>query len=522
MRSGSLLVASLLVLLVNTYAGAVVISSDLIHLGDDDLSCLGVPSDDSGVSVDLPFSMASVPSLPICLTIQASAVNCPTPILINGQDVGNISVYPDCDVWGVTEISVDPTVLNIGQNTLTISCVPDCGSPNPYDDIALGTIELDGADTDEDGQCDASDPCTDRDGDGWGQDVGNGIDCPNGSVPDCDDAGTNATDPDVDNICDPGDNCPSEANPGQADLDDDDVGDACDECTDVDGDGWGRDSGIVIDCPNGSTPDCDDEGVNATDPDVDNICDPGDNCPGLANPDQADCQPNGIGDVCDIDGGTSPDQDDDGIPDECEFGPPQPEPDPVCKNRYISFVPDHTDVPTALHVEITASELFPGSVGTAGWVGIPDEDGISRIVAAPEYRVWPEPLVSVGDCMIAPTVTYKVTAAVGPTPEIHSDALIVDTIPQPFPKYWCDVVGEFVVVGESIEGEWTPPNGIVNMNDIMAVLQGFSSASGAAPLTWLDVDPEVPNAIINMTDVQRAVSAFKGEPYPFIDPADCP
>ncbi len=403
-----------------------------------------------------------------------------------------VRAFPDCNGNNIEDAE------DISEGTSS-----DCNSNSIPDDCELdtdGDTVIDACDTDDDNDCvsDGSDSnsldplqCEDMDGDGC-DDCSVGVDgfgalCDNRPADD-------GVDTDADGLCDVGD-----------------------PCTDVDGDGWGQDVGNGIDCPNGATPDCDDEGSNATDPDVDNVCEPIDNC-NLYNPDQLDCQPNSIGDVCDIDAGTSPDQDDDGTPDECEFGPPQPEPEPepVCKNRYISFVPDHADVPTALHVEITASELFPDSVGTAGWVGTPDEDGVSRIVVYPVYRVWPEPLVNVGDCMIAPTVTYEITAVVGPTPEIRSDALIVDTIAQPSPKYWCDVVGEFVA------GAWTPPNGIVNMNDIMAVLQGFSSAPTARPIAWLDLDPEVPNTIINMTDVQRAVSAFKGEPYSFSDPGDCP
>ena len=224
----------------------------------------------------------------------------------------------------------------------------------------------------------------------------------------------------------------------------------------------------------------------------------------------------GIPDECDIRDGTVPDFDADSIPDDCEFGPPQADPDAVRKNRYISFVPDPADVPTALRVEIMDSELFPGSVGTVRWVGVPDGDGVARLSAVPWYLVWPDQVVSVGDCEIAPTVTYNVTAVVGASPGIASAALEVSTVDRPDPKYWCDVVGDF------IEGAWTAPNGVVNMSDIMAALQTFSSAPTAPSWVWADLDPEVPNGIVNMTDVQRAVNCFKGGEYPFSEPGDCP
>jgi hypothetical protein len=71
-------------------------------------------------------------------------------------------------------------------------------------------------------------------------------------------------DTDGDGVNDSVDNCPNAANPDQADLDDDGLGDACDP--DKDGDRH----------PNGS-----------------------DNCPSDANPSQADNDGDGIGTACD-------------------------------------------------------------------------------------------------------------------------------------------------------------------------------------------------------------------------------
>jgi len=57
------------------------------------------------------------------------------------------------------------------------------------------------------------------------------------------------------------DNCPGVSNPDQADGDRDDVGDACDPCTDLDGDGYGR-VGLNEQCPSAGD-DCDDTKSNA-------------------------------------------------------------------------------------------------------------------------------------------------------------------------------------------------------------------------------------------------------------------
>ena len=80
-------------------------------------------------------------------------------------------------------------------------------------------------------------------------------------------------DPDGDGLPNWADNCPENYNPDQTDSDSDGIGDSCDVCTDIDGDGFG------------------DPGFPA------NTCDL-DNCPDDYNPDQADTDGDGIGDAC--------------------------------------------------------------------------------------------------------------------------------------------------------------------------------------------------------------------------------
>ncbi|WP_228739328.1 thrombospondin type 3 repeat-containing protein [Marinobacter arenosus] len=130
-----------------------------------------------------------------------------------------------------------------------------------------------------------------------GDDVGNACD------PDTDGDGV----ADVDNNGEPLDNCRLVANPDQQDTNGDGIGDACQDDDDGDGVPNGSDN-----CPAAVNPDQEDLDGDGqgdacdTDTDGDGIDDEGgfgeanDNCPLVANPDQADTDGDGIGDACDL------------------------------------------------------------------------------------------------------------------------------------------------------------------------------------------------------------------------------
>lgn len=123
-------------------------------------------------------------------------------------------------------------------------------------------------------------------------------------------------DVDMDGIDDFIDNCPSIANPTQADADGDDIGDACDLCTDTDGDGFANPGYPASTCPIDNCPtisnvtqsNSDGDGLGdacdacpsdpQNDQDGDGICGNVDNCPTRFNPLQEDSNFDGVGDSC--------------------------------------------------------------------------------------------------------------------------------------------------------------------------------------------------------------------------------
>ncbi len=116
-------------------------------------------------------------------------------------------------------------------------------------------------------------------------------------------------DPDGDGVFDPYDNCPSTANPTQANADFDALGDACDTSTstaDTDQDGVPDDGDNCPVAANPAQQDTDHDGLgDACDPtvdpdtDQDGVIDARDNCPTAANPTQGDADLDGAGDACD-------------------------------------------------------------------------------------------------------------------------------------------------------------------------------------------------------------------------------
>jgi hypothetical protein len=257
-----------------------------------------------------------------------------------------------------------------------------------------------------------------------------------------------------------------------------------------------------------------------------------------------DCQDNGIPDECDIALGTSLDSNGNGAPDECDAQTPWPEnsldtflcfDDAQCEFeakcvQHLCYVPKHRYLSVALNPEQvphTARRIRLQGGPALGWAGVPYlKNGLwlADVVSAPAYAdtdnftgEWPN-ILHITGCEIATDQTYEIQAIrLGQDisdENNYSAALVLHT-----PTKWGDVVASCP------DDLCQPPQGTVNLDDIMAKIKRFQAVP-VAPITWLDDDPSegdaAPNQTINLNDIMNSVRGFQGEQYPGDGPLLCP
>ena len=196
--------------------------------------------------------------------------------------------------------------------------------------------------------------------------------------------------------------------------------------------------------------------------------------------------------------------------------PAAADPDAILRNRYISFVPNNPGQSVAFRVNKTTSPVG------ACYAGPPDSQGNSQCLPLPTFRVWSEPVVTVGDCMISPVANFEVRSTFEDVAFAAPLALQTINLPSSNNKLWGDLAG---INNGSV---WTPPNLFTNVNDILAVLAYISGAAIApdferANLQAVSSNDPCLNAVVNAADVFILVRAVIGDPYPFTtDPLSCP
>jgi hypothetical protein len=190
----------------------------------------------------------------------------------------------------------------------------------------------------------------------------------------------------------------------------------------------------------------------------------------------------------------------------------------VPKHRYLSVVRNPDQVSNTARRVCIGEECL-------GWIGAPYESAglwLATVTPTPVYANidfvgdWPD-LLHVTGCEIATEQTYTIQAIrVGHDlgdPASYSEGLELHT-----PSRWGDVVA--VCPDDACQ----PPQGTVNLDDIMAGIVRFQGVNNA-PLTWLDIDPSsgtsIPNQIVGLQDILSCVAGFQGRPYPGDGPFGC-
>ncbi len=204
-----------------------------------------------------------------------------------------------------------------------------------------------------------------------------------------------------------------------------------------------------------------------------------------------------------------------------------PEPEPVIKSRYVSFVPPQLAEPTAIRITLDDVNGFSGFNGEDRWLGqpqqYPEENTAlpsltfwgSRLSCDPFFTDWGAlGVVHVSGGEIVPGSSFSVEVIRESCSQVGIDeTAFSDPVPS-VSGVWGDVVALFA-------GSGIPQP---DFNDIAAVVAKFAAAP-TAPIkasAQLQANTPKPNEPISFKDIAAAVSGFVEEPYPYVGPCACP
>ncbi|MCH7872047.1 MAG: M20/M25/M40 family metallo-hydrolase, partial [Planctomycetes bacterium] len=250
-----------------------------------------------------------------------------------------------------------------------------------------------------------------------------------------------------------------------------------------------------------------------------------------------DCNSNGVPDECDIATGYSDDGNANNIPDECE--PCSSSMPPVAetigegnlvstKNRFLSFTAG--DVGRSQAIRLTLDDLplpYDTWNGIEMWVGLTSEvtersssvepiAGFPNFTAAtlkcaPFFLDWgPLGTVHVFHEAIVPEGVYTLQAI-----DNSCSTAVEGSFSEPLPMTtakWGDTLSD------TSQTPPLPPEGSVNIDDVLGILGRFSNVPGAISKARSDLEPACLDLTINVSDVLASLSGFVGLGYPFITP----
>jgi hypothetical protein len=200
----------------------------------------------------------------------------------------------------------------------------------------------------------------------------------------------------------------------------------------------------------------------------------------------------------------------------------------VPRGRYILIDMPDTSGPAAVRVRLSSLGRFRSYVGEWRWLGppqqLPDEDRshpgrtstVTPLQCDPHFQDWSGTgVVAIFGAELMPGSSYAIDLVDASCwdfqdPSCYSDPLVVQT------GKWGDVMPPF-------DGD-DPGAPQPDFHDITGVIKKFLAAPDAPLKASAQLQPNVvfPNRRVSFKDVAACVSAFIGDPYPFVGPCPCP